>query len=155
MAAPGTLARGRNRIFLLRDLALGAESQKDLAFKYGVTPMAISAFAAAHGEEITDIRGDLESEWAGIWVADRKLRLAEIQQLIEDMSDQVAEEVAGAGLSKDIGVPLVKTLLAAYDQVARELGQIQRPGTGHQGQAPTVIYTYGGFDAQDVLPPES
>lgn len=154
MASPGALTRGRSRIMLMRDLALGAEPQRDLAFKYGVTPMAVSAFADRFGAEITEIRADLESEWAGIWIADRRLRIVEIQQLVEDMNDQIAAEVTAGGLSKDVGIPLVKAVLAAYDQVARELGQITKPGTGHQGQPPTVIYTYGGFDAGDVLPEE-
>lgn len=148
----GALSRGRVKIFLMRDLALGAESMQDLAYRYGVTTMAISAFAKRHANHITEIRGDLESEWAGVWIADRQARIAEIQQLVEDMNDQIAEEVTNGGLSPTVGVPLVKMVLGAYEQVARELGQITKPGMGHQGQPPTVLYTYGGFDQGDVLP---
>src|ERR1044072_4138791 len=89
----GKLSRGRTKVFLLRELAVGAVSKTKLAERLGVTVMAVSIFEKNHAEEITAIREDLENEWAGLWIATKRDRLAELQQMYEDNEVLLAEDL--------------------------------------------------------------
>jgi hypothetical protein len=143
---PGTFAfeelyRGRTRLALIRDLAMGEWSNKEIASQLGATPEAIAAFAADHADEISEVRaalaGHLAIETAGLWVSKKQNRLAEYQQDIEDcelivaaMRKQlygeaeelgVAAETVLGGLGSRRHHNLMKTKLALMKAVADEL----------------------------------
>jgi hypothetical protein len=139
------LTRPYQRLQMMRDLALGAETQKALGVKYGCTQGAISLFRKRYADEIEAIRSNLQDEWAGLWAADKRARVAVYQDTIKTLDDQVELAIAGQlidskklrellGESTDVVQPLgdisdvLAKLLKARDRalhaIAEELGQL-------------------------------
>lgn len=143
----GKISRGRVKVILIRELALGATPKRELANRFEVSLAAVVLFEKRHAEDITAARDDLESEWVGLWVADKRNRIAELQQLIEDMSAQVAGLALNSTpfTNNNAGVPLLKLLSTMYRQVAEELGQLPKADThATQPAAPIIQYEYPG-----------
>ena len=86
---------GLNKRRVIRDLALTAMTQQELADKYGVTRAAISAFKMRNAEEIAAVAADADNEYAGIWIADKANRLTAYGEIYEAMQalKSVAEEM--------------------------------------------------------------
>lgn len=147
-ANQGRLSRGRNRAILIRELALGAAPKTALAKRFGVTDAAIRLFEARWEAEIDAARGDLESEWVGLWIADKYNRIAELQQIAEDVGEQLTD-IAGRleGFDNQIGVPLLKIYKDILRQVAEELGQLPKSTSeAFIPVPPTIVYNYPGVD---------
>jgi predicted transcriptional regulator len=107
----GPLTRGWVKQKLCRELAVGEKTQVQLAEEYGVSQPRISQFLKEHSTRVNEIRENLADEFAGMWIADKRARLAEL----EEMADRI-------GPSRDPNkMRLVKELLK---QAAEELGQI-------------------------------
>jgi hypothetical protein len=134
------LYRGRTRLALLRDLAMGEWSPREIALQVGCTEEAIRAFQGDHQDEISEVRaalaGHLAIETAGLWVTKKQNRLAEFQADIEDLDLIItamrrqgvssAEDAILGGLGTRRHHNLMKTKLALYKAVADEL----HPRTG-------------------------
>lgn len=104
--------KGYTAVRLIRDLAISGRSQKDLAQEYGVTQGAISHFGRNHKHEIEQVREDSANEYAGLWVAKKLNRLAELQRLFEELDEQ------------PITPNSVNTMKSLMRDVAEELGDI-------------------------------
>lgn len=139
----GVLSRGRNKVIMIRELALGATPKAELARRYGVTARAVTFFEQRHALEITEARGDLENEWVGLWVAEKRNRVAELQQLIEDLNEQIAKHAAGGYFDNNVGLPAIKLVAALYEQVAKELGQIPKQVLEVAQSQPVIVYDLG------------
>lgn len=98
----------------MRELAAGEKTQTQLAKEYGCTPGAVSIFASRHEEEIQALRDKLDDEWAGLWVASKRDRLAVYQNDIE-MLDEL-------GMTDERMAALKAKLLR---QVAEEVGDLR------------------------------
>ena len=72
---------------LIRELAVGKISQTDLAARYGVGPSAVAEFKRRHAVDVERARDSLNDEWVGLWVADKRNRLAGLQAQIENLED--------------------------------------------------------------------
>lgn len=57
-----------------------------LAEYYGVSESAISAFKRRHAIEVEHIRNHLADEYADLWIADKRSRLAELQAAAEKLA---------------------------------------------------------------------
>lgn len=110
------LERGWAKSRLILDLATREHKQTDLAAKYGCTQSAISQFANKHFDEIEGRRAYLDDEWADLWIADKKNRVAEYQDDVEAINEALDTE-------KD--PQLLRAKLAIMRQVAEELGQLK------------------------------
>jgi predicted transcriptional regulator len=128
------LERAWVRRRLVRDLATEEHTQSQLADQYGVTASAISNFKSRHRSEIEDVRRTLEDEFAGLWIARKELRLATLQQDVEDLGDSLEVDV-------------VKVRHAALRQAADELGQIPSRAGIHV-QNSTVTFQVEGVDLE-------
>lgn len=82
------LHRGHTKYRLQRALAEDKYSQRELAKQFGVSQSAISQFNARWSEVIEEIRQDTENEFAGLYLAEKKNRIAEYLQSVEDLSDK-------------------------------------------------------------------
>lgn len=94
------MSRGRNgqrqplegrawtRRALMRDLALGKETQEQLADKYGCGRYSIIDFKKRHAAEIAEIVRRTEDEFAGIAITDKANRLAMYQEQVEKAEDR-------------------------------------------------------------------
>lgn len=69
------LNAGRQRQ-LCRDLATGEKSKRQLAREYGVSHQYLTKFGRQRAPEIEAIRGRLDDEFAGLWIADKAARMA-------------------------------------------------------------------------------
>lgn len=134
MPRAGALERGHIRLKLMRDLAAGEHSQTDLARRYGVTQPAISQFAQRHAERIADVASRLDDEFAGLWVAEKAARIAELQQQVDSIADTMGDPnaAAKAGLG---AAEMYRVQQQALRAIADELGQIPaRVQVQHSGQ---------------------
>lgn len=108
---------------LKQDLADGKDSQTFLASKYGCTQAAVSQFAAEHAEEIESLKGMVRDAYDGLWIADKKARVAVYQ---EDASlvSELLENVGTGMRSNKEAAELLRARAAALKAVAEELGDL-------------------------------
>lgn len=130
------MERGPYKAKLIRELAEGIKPNVQLATEYGVTAGSISSFKSRHATAIAEQRAEFENEFADLWIAQKRLRLAMLQDDIEESFDSDEFEA-------------VKIRHAALFQAAKELGQI--PSTsGVQVQMPTVTFKIEGVDLEQL-----
>lgn len=104
------------KLGLIRDLATKLESIQGLARKYGITPEGVRQFRTRNQARIDKVAEDLDNEWAGIWVADKKNRVIALQSQIESLLEQLENEENSDKARRE----LRNTIRA----VAEELGQL-------------------------------
>lgn len=81
------LGRAWTERALMKELALGEQTQTKLAEKYGVSGASITAFKHRHAEAIADIIANADAEFSGILLAQKSNRLAMYQRMIEAAED--------------------------------------------------------------------
>lgn len=104
---------------LIQELATREQTRTALAVKYGVSQPAITQFAQRHVREIERVRENLSDEFAALWVAEKKRRVAVYQadiERIEEKSQKDASSVADA--------EIMRVKHSALKAVAEELGQL-------------------------------
>ncbi len=110
--------RGRTALALIRALALGAESERELAEQFGVSGPAIHGFKRTHAERIESARLEIENEFAGLWSASKAARIAELEAEVERLTD--ALDVAPL----DLLPKLANAKRSVLRSIAEELGQL-------------------------------
>lgn len=110
------LERGWARSALIVELAKAEKTQVQLAQEFGVVQSAVSMFADRHREEIAAHRANIENELYGLWIADKRNRVAEYQSDVEAIND---------ALENETDEKLLRAKLAVMRQVAEELGQLK------------------------------
>lgn len=131
--ARAVIDRGWVKHQLIRELAVGDKTSQELGEKYGVTDGAIRMFAQRHLPTIEQVRANLDDEFAGLWLAEKKNRIAEYEGdigVINEALDGQADE------------KLLRTKLAVMRQSAEELGQL----TQKIETSGTVNYVITGVD---------
>jgi hypothetical protein len=118
--------RGRQKLALIRDLAMGEWEPTSLAPLYGLTAIQVRVFQERHQEEIQEVahalEGTLDITTAGMWISRKQNRLAEYQQAIDDIDAQLNEwREQGLGWSR-AHRDLYRARLDLYRQAADELG---------------------------------
>jgi hypothetical protein len=87
------LYRGRARLALIRDLALGEWTYRELANQLKVPVVEVATFAAMNADEVTEVRGALAGEiaieTAGLWISKRVNRVAEYQAMVDELRDDI------------------------------------------------------------------
>lgn len=99
---------------LCRELATGEQSNAALARKYGISRPAVTQFARRHAGEIAAIKGQLDDEFAGLWIASKAARIAAYQ----------ADYDAAADSDKSDHHEWIKARTSILGAVAEELGQL-------------------------------
>lgn len=148
--------RGRTRLALIRDLAFGEWSHKELAIRIGSTPAEITAFENRYGDEIVAVRaalvGRLAIETAGSWMAQKQNRLAEMEGLYEDNEGVIAEmrdpaAMPGNNLGSKRHFNLARLQLsilrAASDEVESRAFMLAQPYTGDDEPTTTYVIEAG------------
>lgn len=79
------------RIPLIRELALGVATQVELAERFECTQPAISRFADRYAVEIRMVRADIDSEMAGIWIAEKRYRLQSYADDVETIDSHLQD----------------------------------------------------------------
>lgn len=132
----GALERGWVSHRLIREIALGDKTGKELAEQYGVSDTSISNFKKRHAMEIEEVRNNLADEYAGLWVAKKLGRISEYQKAAEKM----------IGNNSPRNAEVLVTILKA---VAEELGQLPaRTQVNITNEVTT--YEIVGIDPEDI-----
>lgn len=117
-------------------LARGTFTQAKLAEMYGVTPQTIVQFKARYAKRIEDMRKayekGIESEFVGLWVAEKSARIAEYQQQIEFVSESLEQS--------DDPSKLLRLAQSAIKSVAEELGALPNRATIEHNGNVSVSY---------------
>jgi hypothetical protein len=94
------LCYGRTRLALIRDMALGELSDRELALRIATDVPTIKAFRALYADEISEVRaalaGKLAIETAGLWISRRQNRVAEYQSDVELITQAMRDMVLDA-----------------------------------------------------------
>ncbi len=112
----GDLERGWARSRLILQLAQQELTQVQLAREYGVVQSSISEFRDRHADEIAFQREKIEDQFAALWIADKRNRIAESQDDVEAINKALVAEP---------DEKLLRAKLAIMRQVAEELGQLK------------------------------
>jgi hypothetical protein len=118
---------------VIRHLAAEDITRAELARQVGITRGGMTSFAKRHQAEIEQVRAQLEDEFAGIWLASKRNRLAALQSDYE-----LAAEHKNAAHYQWI---LARAQL--MHQASEELGQL--PGRGAVVIIP-VVHELVGVD---------
>lgn len=110
--------RGPKRIRLINDLALDANSERELATRYGVSQPSIHEFRQRHADQILLARSTIEDYFGALWIADKVSRLAEL----EDDVEQINDLLDNASIEDRSKLYLAKH--RALRNAAEELGQL-------------------------------
>lgn len=144
--------RGRAMLTLLKDLALGEWSYRELAELIGVTTADIAEFADLHRDEIAEVKlsltNQLAAETAGLWIARKQNRIAEIQGDVEDIEDFLAQMRQKGVLWSRSHRDAYKLRLDAFRQVAEELGAFPQRTAAPVRQGSTVHYVIESEDSE-------
>lgn len=107
--------RGHKKWQLIRLLASGNKTQKELGEQFGVSQATISQFNRNFADEIAAVKADLDDEFAGMWLAEKRSRVAEYEASLE-RSARNAELDPNPNWEKQVHT--------ALRNVAEELGQL-------------------------------
>lgn len=159
-----TLYRGRVRLGLIRDLAMGEWTHGEIAKSIGCRVADVAAFADEHVTEIEEVRAALAAnlalETAGLWITKKSNRLAEYQADVDDINAIIAimrrpGQPPGQDLGSKRHVALARLKLANMKAVAEELDPPRRgairPGSGDDEDRNVVHYV---IEAADDITPE-
>jgi transposase-like protein len=136
------LERGWAKRQLIQEMARMEKTQTQLAREYGVVQSSISEFGTRHAVEIEAAKVDIESEFAGLWVAKKVNRLAELESDIE----RIIESNAGDTV-RMADAELLRVKAGLLRQVADELGQI--PNKSHVKVEQEIKVKYLMTDVND------
>jgi hypothetical protein len=112
------LDRPATRVPLIYALACGAEDQYTLATRYGVNQSSISRFAVRWEREIAVQAGALEDKLAALWIADKTIRIATLQDDADRIDTYLAE-------MEMLDPALLRVKHAALRAAAEEMGQLK------------------------------
>jgi hypothetical protein len=133
--------RGHVRLQLIRELALGVHSERELAAMFHVSGPAIHQFKVSHAEAIESARLDIENEFSVLWIANKAARLAELQDDVERINDALDK------IAPEQRPRLYAAKRAALRNAAEELGQLA-PKAVNVGT--TVRYEIVGVDLDQL-----
>lgn len=133
--------RGRTRLRLIQELALGVRTQADLAADLDITQQAVHYYASRYAAEIDAQRTEIENSFSALWIADKAARIAELQDDVERITEEL-DTVSDADRAK-----LYSAKRAALRCVAEELGQLA-PKTINA--TVSVRYSVDGVDTGEL-----
>lgn len=148
----GSLRKGRRRAYLIRQLAAGERTQRQLAAELGVQQPSIARFKKNHAAEIREVKERIADNFAGLWVANKFSRLAAYQEDIELCEAAIAAGAQtftdDAGIVHD--VQGAREWLAdkhrALKFVAEELGHLPSKVNLDVSGGVKINYTIEGVD---------
>lgn len=144
----GWLDRGATRLQLIRQIALGNKSLAQLCHEYDVGNGTVEAFAKRHAAEIQAVVDESAAEFTALWIAEKRNRLAEYQQDIEDINESLLSD----DVKQSEKTQLFRVKHAALRQVAEELGHL--PGRVQiRFEGPRVTYQIVGVDMDKLGQP--
>lgn len=150
------IERGHTKFEVIGHLAKGELTMRTLAEMYNVSVSSIHEFKVRHIHEIDAIKADIESEMVGLWIAQKRNRIAEYEadvEMVNDTLDLIPPEVIAAGGKRGETLPTPELFTAkhrAMKSVAEELGQLPNRITMSGEVGTTVNYSIDGVDLEEL-----
>jgi hypothetical protein len=129
---------GRNKLYVIRALATGDPKPSALARQFGVGANAITNFKRRNQRAIDEVRKALDDQFAGLWVARKEARLAELEWMIDILGEAI-EECPDADM--------IRVRAGLLKNVSEELGQLP-PRT--QVVSARVTHVVEGFTTDEL-----
>jgi hypothetical protein len=127
------------RVSLIRDLALGTATHRQLADRYGRSVQAISQFSSRNADEINDVRLEM-SEPMELWGVKKEEQIALIREQIDRARARIESAELTATQEKGWGNLLIK----AIHQLSEITGQLpQRASVEVHGDGVKVVHEIG------------
>lgn len=146
------IARGRGRLSLIRDLAMGEWSASELAHQLGLPKEDIDAFAKVESEAISEYKlvlaGKLAEETAGLWITKKQNRMAELQAEYEDVDEALVERRAAGFSWSTHHKDMIRAKLNILRAVAEELGAYPQRSEQPANTGNVVHYLIEGEDME-------
>lgn len=133
---------GLRRNQVIRELALGEMTQRQLAEKYECSEPAITLFKRRHAEAIAAVKADAANEFAGILIAQKAARLAAYEELAEIAMVPVPR-VTPAGKVVQRVNPDTGMLEEVMEVDGRLAAQVMKQAAEEMGQLPTRLQVSG------------
>jgi hypothetical protein len=135
---------GHVRRQLVIDLAKGDLSNRDLSGKYDIAEDSVNHFARRNEQEIAAVRRDAADAYAGLWSAEKAMRLAELQQDVDELGEILVKQFEEG----EVNDKLLARKHKAINMIAEELGQLPTRVTAQvEGN---VEYRIVGVNPTDV-----
>lgn len=158
-AKPRQAIVGYIRMELLHGLVRG-EKRSDLAKRVGLTADAVAKFHRREAATIQALSEELANEFTGLWIAEKRNRLAEYQADVEKINDMLAEgaqiraeyefgdddEVKEVKITDTGATALMRTKARILHNVAEEMGQLPARTNVQVLQPTQVVYHVSGVD---------
>lgn len=115
-------ARGHRRFNLLRACAEQKGTWKEIAQRFGITENGLWKWRQANAAAIAEIQADVENQMSGLWIANKRNRVAEYQSDAELVDEMIADGAEQPQV-------LLKVKHGAMRSVAEELGHLSPKDT--------------------------
>lgn len=157
MAEPGVLETGWRKFQLIRLLAEGEITRAKMAKQYGVSSRAITDFARRHAVDIAEAKRFIQDELAALWVSKKANRVAEYQQMIDDLGYELdrALRCDDDSLEERVGLrdrdlrDVIKTRATLLRDVAEQLGQLPQR-SNDTNDSVSLIHQLVGIPDEDL-----
>ncbi len=150
------LSRGWVKQQLCTELAKGEATLQELANKYGCAVSSVHEFKTRNIVTIEALRADMQNEMAGLWIAEKRNRVAEYQADV-DLVNEALDEIPASAMAARSGRGetsqhdgLFATKHRALKSVAEELGQLPNRVSISGEVGTTVTYSVEGVDMEDL-----
>lgn len=157
------LTRGRMRLELIRDLALGEWSPASIAKRLGVDTEDIVEFAEKYANDVAEVRqamaGQLAIEVSGLWIGKKQNRIAELQADFEELNEVLDEmrngkyhptDNDGTNLGSRRHRGILKSKMDILHAVSEELSP--RGTNNNSPEDPNIVhYVINAGDATEAL----
>jgi predicted transcriptional regulator len=137
------------RLEVIRLLAAGELNQTEIAERYGVASNTVSDFAKKYSAQILEVRGKLDDEFAGLWIAQKAARIAEYEDMIGELGKIIEASENDPAIVRAQVSSLFRAQQAALRSVAEELGSLPTRQEIKIQSAP-VIYRIEGVEVENL-----
>lgn len=138
---------GRNKLAVLRSLATGDRTKAQIARDYGVHRATVVLFARRHARDIDEMRDRLDDEFAGLWIVQKRARLAEIEWQLE-IIDSSIKDLAEQG---QYDMDLMRVKASLMKQASEELGQLPPRQQVVSAHVTHVVEGFSTDELKDML----
>lgn len=154
---------GYLRMELLHGLVRG-ETRADLSARLGLSRSAINRVAKREAITIQALSEDLANEFTGLWVAEKRNRIAEYQADVEQINELLLDaakiraeyefgdddEVSEVKITDTGATALLRTKARIMHHVAEEMGQLPARTNVQVIQPVQVQYHVSGVDLSEL-----
>lgn len=133
---------GLKRMEVMRALALGEESQSQIAERYGVSQPAIAQFKARYAVEIQEIRENMADQFAGLWITKKHNRLAMYEEIAAQALKPTPKVTPAGKVVRDVD-PITGNAETVMEIDGRLAAQVAKQAAEEMGQLPTRLQVSG------------